>query len=128
MKAIISTKTHGIIDYAGGILISLSPWLFGFVQLGGAPVLIPVTLGVLLLIMALFSDHEFGIFKIIPMSLHLTIDIFAGFILIGTPFIYGFAHLIFVPHVLLGLISLSAGILTRHSPLYRLKLFDDRHR
>lgn len=41
---IISTKTHGILDYLVGIILISSPWLLGFAD-GGAKMWIPVILG-----------------------------------------------------------------------------------
>ena len=32
---IISTRVHGVVDYVGGALLVVSPWLFGFAD-GGA--------------------------------------------------------------------------------------------
>ena len=126
MKPIISLKAHGILDYAGGILITFSPWIFGFAPLGGAPLFLPLCLGSMQLVMAIFSNHPYGIIKVFPMQLHLIIDMFAGIILIAAPWIYGFYHFVFLPHVLLGSMSFLAGLLTRNSPLYRLELFDER--
>ncbi|TWR30928.1 hypothetical protein FPZ43_00145 [Mucilaginibacter pallidiroseus] len=126
MKAIISTKTHAVLDYLAGALITFSPWIFGFAHLGGAPLFIPLLIGSMQLVMALFSQHQLGLFKAVPMQLHLTIDMLAGCVLIASPFIYGFAQLVVWPHVLLGIFSLSAGLLTQNSPLYRVRFFDER--
>ncbi|RVU00331.1 hypothetical protein EOD41_12670 [Mucilaginibacter limnophilus] len=126
MKAIISTRMHAWLDYIGGILITFSPWIFGFADLGGAPVFIPVCIGAMQLTMAIFSKHELGLFKVFPMQLHLVIDMFAGFILIVLPFVYGFYHMVYLPHVLLGALSFFAGLLTRHSPAYGLEMTDPR--
>jgi hypothetical protein len=126
MKAIISLKVHGILDYAGGILITFSPWIFGFADLGGAPLYIPLCLGSMQLVMALFSNHPYGLFKVFPMQLHLIIDMFAGIFMLASPWIYGFYHVVFLPHLLLGMMSFFAGLLTSHSPMYKLELFDER--
>jgi hypothetical protein len=126
MKPIISLKIHGILDYAGGLLITFSPWLFGFAKLGGATLFLPLCLGSMQLVMAIFSNHPLGVFKVFPMQLHLVIDMFVGIILIAAPWIYGFYHFVFLPHLLLGMVSLSAGLFTHHSPLYGLELFDER--
>jgi hypothetical protein len=122
MKAIIPLKAHGILDYVGGILITFSPWIFGFADLGGAPLYIPLCLGS----MAIFSNHPYGLFKVFPMQLHLIIDMFAGILMLVSPWIYGFYHVVFLPHLLLGMMSFFAGLLTRHSPLYGLELADER--
>ena len=126
MKPLISLKVHGILDYAGGLLITFSPWLFGFAKLGGAPLYLPLCIGSMQLVMAIFSNHPLGVFKVFPMQLHLLIDIFAGIILIAAPWVYGFYHFVFLPHLLLGMVSLVAGLLTQHSPLYKSELFDER--
>ncbi len=42
----IPTKVHGILDYVVGIALIAAPWLFGFAGMGGAPVVIPIVLGV----------------------------------------------------------------------------------
>ncbi|QHS56875.1 hypothetical protein GWR56_15470 [Mucilaginibacter sp. 14171R-50] len=126
MKPIISLKAHGILDYVGGLLITFSPWIFGFAKLGGAPLYLPLCMGSMQLVMAIFSTHPYGIFKAFPMQLHLVIDMIVGIILIAAPWIYGFYHFVFLPHLLLGLVSFFAGLLTQHSPLYRLELFDER--
>lgn len=126
MKPLISLKIHGILDYAAGLVITFSPWLFGFAKLGGAPLYLPLCLGSMQLVMAVFSNHPLGIFKIFPMQLHLLIDMFVGIILIAAPWIYGFYHFVFLPHLLLGITSFTAGLITEHSPLYKLELFDER--
>ena len=126
MKAIITTKQHAVLDYVGGLLITFSPWIFGFYKLGGAPLYIPLFIGSMQLVMAIFSRHELGLFKAFPMQLHLIIDMFAGFVLIVSSWLYGFYHFVFWPHLLLGLVSFSAGLFTQHSPFYRLELFNER--
>jgi hypothetical protein len=126
MKPIISLKVHGILDYAGGLLITFSPWLFGFAKFGGAALFLPVCLGSMQLVMAVFSNHPLGLFKVFPMQLHLIIDMIVGVILIAAPLFYGFYQFVFFPHMLLGMISFFAGLLTKHSPLYKLELFDER--
>lgn len=128
MKPLISLKTHGILDYLGGILVTCSPWLFGFAKLGGAPLYIPLCLGSMLMIMAIFSNHPYGIFRVFPMQLHLLIDMMGGIVLIAAPWIYGFYHFVFIPHVVLGIVLFGAGLLTQHSPLFRMELFDERGR
>jgi len=126
MKPMISLKTHGILDYVGGLLITFSPWLFGFAKLGGAPLFVPLCIGSMQLVMAIFSNHPLGLFKVFPMQLHLVIDMIAGVLLIAAPWFYGFYHFVFLPHLLLGMVSLFAGLFTKHSPIYNLELFDER--
>jgi len=127
MKSFIPTKFHAVLDYVGGILITASPWIFGFYQVGGAAFFIPVVFGLLQMVMVIFTNHEGGLIKVMPLQLHLFIDMMVGFILIISPFLYNFYPFVFLPHVLLGLLSLSAALFTHQSPfLDKMQLFDPR--
>jgi predicted membrane metal-binding protein len=116
MKPFISTKLHSVFDYAGGVVVTASPWLFGFYRLGGAALFIPLVFGVLQMIMVIFTTHEGGLIKVFPLQLHLLLDMFIGFVLFVSPFLYNFYPFVFLPHVLLGLFLLGSSIFTRHSP------------
>jgi len=127
MKPFISTMFHSVLDYVGGILITASPWLFGFYKVGGAALFIPLVFGALQMIMVVFTKHQGGLIKVFPLQLHLFLDMLVGFILIVAPFLYNFYPFVFLPHVLLGLLSLSAALFTHESPfLEEMHLFDPR--
>jgi hypothetical protein len=116
MKAFISPGLHGIMDYIMGVVVTASPWLFGFVPVGGAALFIPVVFGALLCIMSIFTANPKGLFPVIPFQVHLVIDMFVGFLLFVSPFLYGFYPFVVLPHVLLGLLLMGAGIFTQPSP------------
>lgn len=116
MKPFISTKLHSFFDYAGGLIVTASPWLFGFYKVGGAALFLPLVFGALLMIMVIFTRHEGGLIKVFPLQLHLLLDMFVGFVLLVSPFLYKFYPFVFMPHVLLGLFLMGSGIFTRHSP------------
>jgi len=116
MKPFISTKLHSIFDYAGSLIITASPWLFGFYHIGGAALFLPLVFGVLLMIMVIFTRHEGGLIKVFPFQLHLFLDMIVGFVLLVSPFLYKFYPFVWLPHVLLGLFLMGSGIFTRHSP------------
>jgi hypothetical protein len=126
MKALISTKTHSAMDYVAGVLIAASPWIFGFAKLGGAPRFLPLLIGIVLLLMTVFTNYEYGLFKAIPMQLHLIIDILSGFVLLVCPWVYGFYHFVFLPFLIFGLFEVLSGLFTMHSPLFKIKSFDER--
>lgn len=111
----ISTKTHGILDYIGGIVLIISPWLFGFAT-GGPAQWIPVILGLMIIGVSIFTRYELGAVRLIPMSTHLMIDIVTGLFLAVSPWLFGFADIVFWPHLLLGLLEAGAGFFTRSTP------------
>lgn len=71
---IISTKIHGILDYVMGTILLLMPALLGLDRAAIESMLF-YSCGTLMLLMALLTQYEPGIFKLVPVPVHLTIDI-----------------------------------------------------
>lgn len=111
----IPTRIHGILDYVGGLLLIISPWIFGFAD-GGAETWIPVILGIGALGYSLLTDYELGIARVIPMATHNMLDVASGLVLAVSPWVFGFADDVWVPHVILGLLEIGAGLMTRNTP------------
>ena len=63
------------------------------------------------------TDYEPGLIRILPMPVHLVIDGLGGAVLAATPWIFGFADRVFAPHLLFGLFSVLASLVTRTDPL-----------
>jgi hypothetical protein len=113
---VMPRRVHGIIDYLMGIALILAPNLFGFEDVGGAAVTIPRVLGVGMIVMALITDYEMGIVKILPFSAHLAIDFLAAILLIASPFLFGFSDNpanVWVPHVVAGIAEFLVALLTQ---------------
>jgi len=112
---IISTKTHGILDYLLGIILIASPWIFGFAD-GSAAQWVPVILGIAALVYSLMTNYEFGVFKTISMKTHLTLDMISGVLLAVSPWLFGFSDVVSTPHVILGILEIGAAMMTKTSP------------
>jgi hypothetical protein len=65
---IISTFVHGVVDYAVGVALLVAPNLFGFAESGGAAVMVPRIVGVLILVQNVLTAYELGWFKVLPMT------------------------------------------------------------
>jgi len=113
----ISTRVHAIIDYLMGALLIASPWLFDFDN-GGAETWVPVVVGIVMLLQALMTDFELGVFKTISMATHLRMDFMIGIFLAASPWIFGFSDTVWVPHVIFGLGEVAASLMTRTIPDY----------
>lgn len=113
----INTRIHGILDYLMGLLLIVAPWLFGFAD-GGPAQLVPVILGIGALIYSLMTDYELGVIKVISMKAHLMLDLLSGIFLAASPWIFGFADQVFLPHLILGIAEIGASLMTKQHPPY----------
>ena len=116
---IIPTFVHGIADYIGGIALLAAPNIFGFADVGGAAVLIPRILGVIILVQSICTDYEVGLAKILPMRVHLMNDYVASLFLAASPWIFGFndgPSNSWMPHVIVGIAVFVLTLMTQTEP------------
>jgi hypothetical protein len=113
----IPTRVHGIIDYVVGIVLILAPYILGFAD-GTAAQWVPMILGIAALIYSLLTRYELSMAKIIPMPVHLGLDVASGLLLAASPWLFGFADRIWWPHVLVGAMEIVIALMTaRHSSI-----------
>jgi hypothetical protein len=115
----ISTRTHGMIDYMTAALSFFAPEIFGFLDLSGPAVMIPKMVGLMIFGLTIFTDHELGLFKVIPMKLHLMVDIFTSIFLAASPFLFGFIDErpnVWLPHLAVGVSYLIISLMTQERP------------
>jgi hypothetical protein len=116
---IVPAYMHGIVDYLGGLFLLMVPNLFGFADLGGPAVLIPRILGVIVLAQALITDYEVGLFKLMPMRMHIINDYVASLFLAASPWVFGFADQptnVWMPHLVTGLAVFVVSLMTEQYP------------
>lgn len=111
----IGTKTHGYLDYIMGLLLIGAPWIFGFAN-GGAETWIPVVLGAGAILYSLMTDYEMGASRTISMRTHLTLDLMSGALLAVSPWLFGFADVVWMPHLVFGLLEIGASLMTKTHP------------
>ncbi len=111
----IPTRIHGMLDYLVGIILIVSPWVLGFSE-GGAETWVPVVLGAGALLYSIMTNYELGLVRLIPMPTHLVLDGLSGVVLAASPWLFGFADHVWVPHVVLGLFEISAAVFTETTP------------
>lgn len=114
---VISSKVHGVMDYIVGLLLIAAPWIFGFAA-GGAETWVPVIIGVAALIYSVMTRYELGLVKVIPLKVHLGLDVASGIILALSPWLFGFSELVYWPHLIFGLLEIGAGLMTQPYPEY----------
>jgi hypothetical protein len=101
----IPTRVHGVLDYlTAGVLIA-APLMLSTRQ-NGVQRWLPVALGVGTIGYSLLTDYELGLFKVIPMPMHLALDAVNGSLLAASPWLFGFAEEVSAPHVGFGLFEI----------------------
>jgi hypothetical protein len=109
---LIPTWLHGVLDYPLGLFLIALPWLGGFAN-GGPVMYVPITAGVAMLILSALTAYEFGLVRVIPMSGHLVADGLMGALVAASPWLFGFADQVFLPHLILGLGEVGATLMTQ---------------
>jgi hypothetical protein len=111
----IPTRVHGMLDYmTAGVLIA-APSMLNFRQ-GGTQKWLPVALGVGTIGYSLLTDYELGLFKVIPMPMHLALDAANGALLAASPWLFGFSEGTSAPHLGLGLFESAVTLCSQTTP------------
>ncbi len=110
----INTKMHGYIDYLMGVMLIGIPFLFAIPD--GVPTTLLIVLGTATIVYSLMTNYELGLVKVLPMKVHLFIDVVSGLLLIAAPWLFGFADVIIWPFVVLGTLEVGAALMTKNKP------------
>ena len=108
----IETKTHAFLDYSVGILLIVSPWLFGFYE-NGIESWIPIFLGASAIFYSLFTNYEWSLKRVILFRTHLVLDILSGILLAISPWLFQFEDLVFWPHLIIGLMEIVVAVFSK---------------
>lgn len=111
----IPTRAHGMVDYIMGLLLIIAPWLFDFAR-GGAETWIPVILGAGTILYSLLTDYELSAARKISMTTHLWLDGLAGAFLALSPWLFGFADFVYLPHLIVGIAEIGMALMTKTVP------------
>lgn len=107
----ISSKTHTIIGLAVGVILLAAPYLFGF---SGDQTATMVTMGVAVFIILseLITTSQISPLKLVPMRVHVVLDYITGFFLAVSPWVFGFSETVWVPHVIVGILTIGYAAMT----------------
>ena len=112
---LISTKTHGYLDYIMAIFFIFIPYAFNLDSQSAQGIVFYV-FGASMLFFGLLTNYELGIVKAIPMKTHLILDTVSGIVLAASPWLFGFADTVYLPHLILGLMEIGVAAITRSTP------------
>jgi hypothetical protein len=108
----ISSRFNGVLDYLVVLILFIAPWLLGY----GDNAVTPVSraLGAALLFYSLSTKYELGIIRMIPLQVHLFLDLGTGGLLAAAPIHFNIGGLPGVVFFFLGAAMIASALLTRH--------------
>jgi hypothetical protein len=113
---VIPTAVHGIIDYASSGALYTTPTLLGLNDMPPSARTLRLASGGAVA-SSLLTDYELGVVKLIPMPVHLTLDVMSGALLAASPWLFGFAkdngpHY-WLPHALMGTTEVLVALMSK---------------
>lgn len=86
----ITPNAHGVIDFIVAAGLICLPFILGLGVSSPLAFWISVATGFAILVLGLFTDYRYGLFRIIPFWLHLTIDAIFALAFALVPTVLGF--------------------------------------
>ncbi|MFN3151586.1 hypothetical protein [Bremerella sp.] len=85
------TKTiHAYLDYPVAAALMGLPFVLGLGSSNPLALWLSVGTGVAALLLTILTDHKTGLIRVLPYSVHLTVDALVGVVFILAPFVLGF--------------------------------------
>lgn len=112
----VSPRVHSITGFIVGIALILAPNIFSFSDVGGAAVVIPRVLGLIIILSELTVKGTFSGINLVPMKLHLGMDVLIGAFLALSPWLFGFSDEgtnAWLPHLIVGLLIIGYVPMTK---------------
>jgi hypothetical protein len=112
---VLSTRAHGIMDYLVGMLLIAAPFILDFDR-GGAETWVPIIVGAVIILQALMTNFEVGMFRMLSMNMHLNMDYLIGIFLAASPWIFNFDEYVYLPHLIVGILIVLEAMMTSVVP------------
>jgi hypothetical protein len=110
MMRLINTKAHAIVDYLIGLILLSAPSVFDF--RGQPAVLVCDIAGVIMLLNTALTAFEYGLLQVIPLRVHIAIDVVSGLALAASPWLLSFREQAYKPHFVFGITIFAIGVLS----------------
>jgi SPW repeat len=110
-------RIHAAIEPLIGIVLILSPWIFGFSDANDAQVLC-IVLGVIVIISGAMTDWRVSLVRVIPLRVHFMTDLLVAAVLIVAPLVLGYSSNGAATRftVIAGVLEAIAALSTRWDP------------
>tara|TARA_R110000796_G_scaffold252637_1_gene389606 strand:- start:50997 stop:51362 length:366 start_codon:yes stop_codon:yes gene_type:complete len=121
MMKFITKKIHAYLDYPVAIALMILPLIL---DLGSSNVIayqLSVVTGVAAFILTLLTDHQLGLYRVVPYKYHLIVDFTVGLIFVLAPFIFSLKGIDATYYWVNGIAVLT--VVSLHKPENEIRLF-----
>lgn len=87
----ITRKIHAYLDYPVALALMAMPFVLQLGSSNPAALWLSVATGFAALILTVLTDHELGVFRVVPYPFHVAVDALVGVVFVFAPFALGFA-------------------------------------
>jgi len=89
----VTKKIHAYLDYPVALMLIAAPLLLGLGESNPFALYLAVGAGVAALLLTILTDHELGVFRVLPYEFHIAVDAIVGVTFLIAPFAFGFGGL-----------------------------------
>lgn len=86
----VTKQIHAYLDYPVAVALMALPFVLGLGNSNPLALQLSVATGVAAFILTLLTDHQLGVYRIIPYKGHLIVDGLVGIVFVIAPFIFSF--------------------------------------
>ena len=87
----VTKNIHAYLDYPVALTLITMPFLLGLGGSNPIALWLAVGTGVAAFVLTLLTDHQLGVWRILPYSFHLAVDLAVGIVFLVAPFVLGFS-------------------------------------
>ncbi len=89
----VTKDIHALLDYPVALALMGAPFLLGLGESAPAAMWLSVGTGVAALVLTIFTNHKFGVIRVLPYWFHVLVDGLVGVTFVIAPFVLGFKGL-----------------------------------
>jgi len=89
----ITRTVHAYLDYPVALSLMILPFVLGLGDAAPLAKWLSVATGAAAFILTVLTDHQFGVIRVVPYSLHVAVDRLVGVLFVAAPTLLGFAGL-----------------------------------
>ena len=89
----VTRTIHAWLDYPVALMLMAAPFLLGMGDSNPAALWLGVGTGAAAFVLTILTDHELGVWRVLPYWFHLAVDFCVGVTFLITPVVLGFSGL-----------------------------------